>query len=44
MPYPLGEVDGGEKGRWRRWEEGKDWELGLVFKMKEKSVFFLKNK
>lgn len=42
MPYPLGGVDGGEEGRWRRREAGKEWEMGLVFKMKNKLFFFFK--
>ena len=35
----------GWEGMWREWEEGREWELGLVCIMKRYSLFyFLKRK
>ena len=33
VPYPLSGLG------WREWKEGREWELGLVCKMKEDSLF-----
>lgn len=30
--------------KWRECEEGMEWELGLVYKMKKDNFLFLKNK
>lgn len=44
VPYPLRRVDGlGVGGKWREWNEGREWELGLVRIMKTDSFsLFLK--
>lgn len=46
VPYPLRRVDRlGVGDKWREWNEGREWELGLVCTMKIDSFFlFLKNK
>lgn len=45
VPYILRKVDRGEwEGGWKGWGEGKEWELRVVYIMKQFFFFFLKNK